>query len=67
MAAARIGAIGAGAGALIGALLGGAKGAVIGAIIGGGGGAGSVVVTGKKDIELTQGSSLTIQSSSPIR
>jgi hypothetical protein len=61
------GGIGAGAGAIIGAIFGGAKGAVIGAVIGGGGGAGSVIVTGKHDIELTQGSSLTIQSSSPIR
>jgi hypothetical protein len=61
------GGIGAGAGAIIGALLGGAKGAVIGAVIGGGGGAGSVIVAGKNDIEVTQGSSFTIMSSSPIR
>ncbi len=61
------GGIGAGAGAILGAILGGAKGAVIGAVIGGGGGAGSVIFTGKNDIELTQGSLMTIQSSSPIR
>jgi hypothetical protein len=61
------GGIGAGAGAIIGAIIGGAKGAVIGAVIGGGGGAGSVIVAGKNDIEITQGSSFTIQSSSPIR
>jgi hypothetical protein len=64
---AKRGGIGAGAGAVLGAILGGAKGAVIGAVIGGGGGAGSVIFTGKNDVELTQGSSMTIQSSSPIR
>lgn len=61
------GGIGAGAGAILGAIIGGAKGAVIGAVIGGGGGAGSVIVASKNDIELTQGSSFTIQASSPIR
>jgi hypothetical protein len=61
------GGIGAGAGAIIGAIIGGAKGAVIGAVIGGGGGAGSVIVAGKNDIEVQQGSSFTIMSSSPIR
>lgn len=61
------GGIGAGIGAVIGAIAGGAKGAAIGAIIGGGAGAGSVVVQGKDDLELRQGSSITVQSSSPIR
>ncbi len=61
------GGIGAGAGAIIGAIIGGAKGAVIGAVIGGGGGAGSVIVSGKNDVEVTQGSSFTIMSSSPIK
>lgn len=61
------GGIGAGAGALIGAILGGGKGAAIGAIIGGSAGAGSVVLQGKDDLELKQGSTVTVQSSSPNR
>jgi len=61
------GGIGAGVGALIGAIAGGAKGAAIGAIIGGGAGAGSVILTGKEEIELKQGSSITVQASSPNR
>lgn len=61
------GGIGAGAGALIGAIIGGAKGAAIGAIIGGGAGAGSVIVQGKDDLELKKGSTMTIQASSPNR
>jgi hypothetical protein len=64
---AKRGGIGAGVGAIIGAIAGGGKGAVLGAIIGGGAGAGSVIYTGRDDIELMQGSTLTIQSSSPIR
>ena len=64
---AKRGGIGAGIGAIIGAIAGGGKGAVLGAIIGGGAGAGSVIYTGRDDIELMQGSTLTIQSSSPIR
>jgi hypothetical protein len=61
------GGIGAGVGAIIGAIAGGAKGAAIGAIIGGGAGAGSVILTGKEEIELKQGSSITVQASSPNR
>ncbi len=61
------GGIGAGIGAVIGAIAGGGKGAAIGAIIGGGAGAGSVVVQGKDDLELKPGSTITVQSSSPIR
>ncbi len=64
---AKRGGIGAGVGALIGAIAGGGKGAVLGAIIGGGAGAGSVYATGREDIKLMQGSTMTIQSSSPIR
>ncbi len=64
---AKRGGIGAGAGALIGAILGGGKGAAIGAIIGGGAGAGSVVVQGRDDIKLQQGSVITVTSSSPIK
>lgn len=61
------GGIGAGLGALIGAIAGGAKGAVIGAVIGGGAGAGSVAIQGREDLQLQKGSTMTIQSSSPIR
>ena len=61
------GGIGAGIGAIIGAIAGGGKGAAIGAIIGGGAGAGSVIVQGRDDLELKAGSSITVESSSPIR
>lgn len=61
------GGLGAGAGAIIGAIIGGGKGAAIGAVIGGGAGAGSVAVQGRNDVRLPQGSELTIRSSSPIR
>lgn len=64
---AKRGGIGAGLGALIGAIAGGGKGAVIGAILGGGAGAGSVVVQGRDDLQLQKGSVLTVQTSSPIR
>jgi hypothetical protein len=64
---AKRGGVGAGVGAIIGAIAGGGKGAVLGAIIGGGAGAGSVYATGREDLKLMQGSTLTIQSSSPIR
>lgn len=64
---AKRGGIGAGIGALIGAIAGGAKGAIIGAAIGGGAGAGSVYATGRDDLKLLQNSTLSIQSSSPIR
>ncbi len=62
---AKRGGIGAGAGALIGAIIGGGRGAAIGAIIGGGAGAGSVIAQGRTDVKLQQGSILTIASSSP--
>lgn len=61
------GGIGAGLGALIGAIVGGGKGAVIGAVIGGGAGAGSVAVTGREDLQLPKGSTITVVSSSPVR
>ena len=61
------GGIGAGLGAIIGAIAGGGKGAAIGAIIGGGAGAGSVVLQGKDDLELQKGSIVTITASSPSR
>ena len=49
---AKRGGIGAGLGAVIGAVAGGGKGAAIGAIIGGGAGAGSVIAQGRDDIQL---------------
>ncbi len=61
------GGIGAGIGALIGAIAGGGKGAAIGAVIGGGAGAGSVIAQGRDDVQLMQGSTITVTSSSPIR
>lgn len=57
--------IGAGAGAIIGAILGGGKGAAIGAVIGGAGGAGTVAVQGKGDLELPKGSTVTVTASGP--
>ncbi|HQZ94817.1 MAG TPA: hypothetical protein PK108_15715 [Pyrinomonadaceae bacterium] len=64
---AKRGGIGAGIGAVIGAIAGGGKGAVLGAIIGGGGGAGTVAIQGKGDIQLQQGSTITVVSSSPLQ
>jgi hypothetical protein len=61
------GGLGAGAGAILGAIIGGGKGAAIGAVIGGGAGAGSVVVQGRDDIQLLKGSTITIQATSPNR
>ena len=61
------GGIGAGLGAIIGAIAGGGKGAAIGAIIGGSAGAGSVILQGKDDLQLRSGSTMTIQASSPNR
>ena len=61
------GGIGAGIGAIIGAIAGGGQGAAIGAIIGGGAGAGSVAIQGRDDIQLQKGSVMTVTSSSPVR
>lgn len=61
------GAIGAGVGAIIGAIAGGGKGAAIGAIIGGGAGAGSVYIEGRDDLNLGSGSEITIRASAPNR
>lgn len=57
--------IGTAVGAIIGAIAGGGKGAAIGAIIGAGAGAGSVYVQGKDDLELLNGTELTIRASGP--
>src|SRR6185436_9718254 len=48
-----------GIGTIIGAIAAGGKGAAIGGIIGAAGGAGSVYVTGKENLELPQGTELT--------
>ena len=55
--------IGAAIGAVIGAVTGGTKGAAIGAAIGGAGGAGSVIVQGRDDLDLEPGTEFTIRSS----
>jgi hypothetical protein len=60
-------AIGTAIGAIIGAIAGGGKGAAIGGIIGAAGGAGSVYVQGKDNLELPSGTELTIRSSAPGR
>jgi hypothetical protein len=57
--------IGTAIGAIIGAIAGGGKGAVIGGVIGAAGGAGSVYVQGKDDIELPSGTEVTIRASAP--
>jgi hypothetical protein len=59
------GAIGVGVGAIIGAIVGGGKGAAIGAILGGGAGAGSVYIQGQENLELRNGTELTLHSSAP--
>lgn len=58
-------AIGTAVGAIIGAIAGGGKGAVIGGILGAGGGAGSVYVQGRNELELMTGTEVTILSSGP--
>jgi hypothetical protein len=53
--------IGAGAGAIIGAIAGGGKGAAIGLIIGGAGGAGSVAIQGSKELKLESGTEMLVR------
>jgi hypothetical protein len=55
--------IGAGAGAIIGAILGGAKGALAGILIGGGG---TIAATEGKDVELPAGTLLRVRLDTPI-
>jgi hypothetical protein len=57
--------IGAVLGAIIGAVAGGGEGAAIGATVGAGAGAGSVLIQGRDNIELAQGSEFVITASSP--
>ena len=55
--------IGAGAGAIIGAILGGAKGALAGILIGGGG---TIAATEGRDVELPAGTMLRVRLDSPL-
>jgi hypothetical protein len=55
------GAIGAGAGAVRGAIIGGGKGAGIGLLIGGAGGAGSLAVQGSKELKLESGTEMLVR------
>lgn len=57
--------IGAALGAIIGAIAGGGSGAAIGAGVGAGAGAGSVLIQGRDNIELQQGSEFMITATAP--
>lgn len=57
--------IGAALGALIGAIAGGGSGAAIGAAVGAGAGAGTVILQGRDDVELAQGTEVMITASAP--
>jgi hypothetical protein len=57
--------IGAALGAIIGAIAGGGQGAAIGAAVGAGAGAGTVILQGRDNIQLGQGSEFTITASAP--
>jgi hypothetical protein len=57
--------IGAALGALIGAIAGGGQGAAIGAGIGAGAGAGTVILQGRDDVELGDGTEFMITATAP--
>lgn len=57
--------IGAALGAIIGAIAGGGQGAAVGAVVGAGAGAGTVILQGRDNIELGQGSEFTITATAP--
>ena len=59
--------IGAAIGAIIGGITGGGEGAAIGAAVGAGAGAGSVIVQGRDDLQLDNGTEFTIHSSNTTR
>jgi hypothetical protein len=59
-------AVGAGAGAAVGALLGGGSGAVKGAAIGGAAGTGAVLATRGKEVRLGPGASVTTRLTAPV-
>ena len=54
------GGIGAGAGAIIGAIAGGGKGAAIGLIVGGAAGAGSLAMGGSKELKIENGTEMLV-------
>jgi hypothetical protein len=58
--------VGAVLGAIIGAVAGGGEGAAIGATVGAGAGAGSVLIQGRDNMELAQGSEFAITASAPV-
>lgn len=57
--------VGAALGALIGAIAGGGSGAAIGAAVGAGAGAGSVLIQGRDNVELAQGTEFSITATGP--
>lgn len=57
--------IGAALGALIGAIVGGGEGAAIGAGVGAGAGAGTILIQGRDNLELGQGSEFGITATAP--
>jgi len=57
--------IGAAIGAIIGAIAGGGSGAAIGAGVGAGAGAGSVILQGRDDVELGDGTQFSITATAP--
>ena len=57
--------IGAALGALIGAIAGGGSGAAVGAAVGAGAGAGSVLIQGRNNLELGQGTEFSITATGP--
>jgi len=59
--------VGAALGALIGAIAGGGSGAAIGAAVGAGAGAGTVLIQGRDNVELGQGTEFTITATGPTR
>ncbi len=58
-------ALGTAVGAIIGAIAGGGKGAILGGILGAGGGAGSVYAQGPNDLELRNGTEVTVRATAP--
>ncbi len=57
--------IGAAIGAIIGAVAGGGSGAAVGAAVGAGAGAGSVLIQGRDDLNLIQGTEFVITATAP--
>jgi hypothetical protein len=57
--------IGAALGAIIGAIAGGGQGAVVGAGVGAGAGAGTVILQGRDDVELGNGTEFSITATAP--